>query len=130
MAAGSPFLNSLDLAKHGLEWLWPEVDLAHPLDDGSAGVMVRSIEQTARGLGEDGGAWKRVFGSSSANFDALLEDMLAPIIHVPRHPLRLARFGIPAAAPATLLARSWRTPQARALFGGVAAHAFARSAGR
>ncbi|MGA8219191.1 MAG: NAD(P)/FAD-dependent oxidoreductase [Solirubrobacterales bacterium] len=125
MAAGSPFLNSLDLAKQGLEWLWPEVDLAHPLDDGSAGVMVRSIDQTARGLGEDGGAWKRVFGSSSANYGALLEDMLAPIVHVPRHPLRLARFGIPAAAPATLLARSWRTPQARALFGGVAAHSFA-----
>jgi len=124
MAAASPFLNSLDLGKHGLEWLWPEVDLAHPLDDGSAGVMVRSIEQTARGLGEDGGAWKRVFGASSANFDDVLEDMLAPIVHVPKHPLRLVRFGLPAAAPATLLARSWKTPQARALFGGVAAHAF------
>jgi phytoene dehydrogenase-like protein len=124
MAAGSPFLNSLDLGKHGLEWLWPEVDLAHPLDDGSAGVMVRSIEETARGLGEDGGAWLRIFGSSSAHFDALLEDVLEPILHLPKHPLRLARFGIPAAAPATLLARSWRTPQARALFGGVAAHAF------
>jgi len=124
MAAGSPFLNSLDLQRHGLEWLWPEVDLAHPLDDGSAGVMVRSIERTARGLGEDGNAWLRAFGSSSAHFDALLEDMLAPILHLPRHPLRLARFGIPAAMPATLLARSWKTPQARALFGGVAAHAF------
>jgi phytoene dehydrogenase-like protein len=124
MAAGSPFLNSLDLESHGLEWLWPEIDLAHPLDDGTAGVMVRSIEETARGLGEDGAAWKRVFGSASANYGALLEDMLAPIIHVPRHPLRLARFGIAAAAPATLLARSWKTPQARALFGGVAAHAF------
>ena len=124
MAAASPFLKSLDLHEHGLEWLWPEIDLAHPLDDGSAGVMVRSIERTARGLGEDGGAWKRVFGAPSANFDDLLEDMLAPIIHVPKHPLRLARFGLPAAAPATLLARSWKTPQARALFGGVAAHAF------
>ena len=124
MAAGSPFLRSLDLERHGLEWLFPEVDLAHPLDDGSAGVMVRSIERTARGLGEDGHAWKRVFGSSSAHFEALLDDVLAPILHLPRHPLRLARFGIPAAAPATLLARSWRTAQARALFGGVAAHAF------
>jgi phytoene dehydrogenase-like protein len=125
MAAGSPFLNSLDLARHGLEWLHPEIDLAHPLDDGSAGVMVRSIDETARALGEDGAAWKRVFGSSSANYGALLEDMLAPILHVPRHPLRLARFGIPAAAPATILARAWKTPQAKALFGGVAAHAFA-----
>jgi phytoene dehydrogenase-like protein len=124
MAAGSPFLRSLDLGRHGLEWLFPEVDLAHPLDDGTTGVMVRSIERTAAGLGEDGAAWKRVFGSPSAHFEALLGDMLAPILHMPRHPLRLARFGIAAAAPATLLARRWRTPQARALFGGVAAHAF------
>ena len=100
MAAGSPFLNSLDLGKHGLEWLFAEIDLGHPLDDGSAGVMVRSIDETARGLGEDGAAWRRVFGSASAHFEELLDDILAPIIHVPRHPLRLARFGIPAAAPA------------------------------
>jgi phytoene dehydrogenase-like protein len=123
MAAGSPFLNSLDLARHGLEWRWPEIDLAHPLDDGSAGVMVRSIEKTANGLGEDGGAWRRVF-RPSAHFEELLDDILQPIIHLPHHPLRLTRFGLPAAAPATLLARSWKTPQARALFGGVAAHAF------
>jgi phytoene dehydrogenase-like protein len=124
MAAGSPFLRSIDLRKHGLEWLWPEVDLAHPLDDGTAGVMVRSIEETARGMGEDGAAWKRVFGSSSAHYGALLDDLLAPILHVPRHPIRLARFGIPAAAPTTVLAKVWKTPQARALFGGVAAHSF------
>jgi phytoene dehydrogenase-like protein len=125
MAAASPFLKSLGLERHGLEWLWPEVGLAHPLDDGSAGVMVRDVDETARGLGEDGAAWKRVFGSSAAHFGALLDDMLAPIIHLPRHPVRLARFGIPAAAPATVLARAWRTPRARALFGGVAAHSFA-----
>jgi phytoene dehydrogenase-like protein len=124
MAVGSPFLRSLDLEEHGLEWLWPEIDLAHPLDDGSAGVMVRSIDETAEGLGEDSAAWRRVFGSPSAHFEDLLEDILEPIVHLPRHPLRLVRFGLPAAAPATLLARAWKTPQAKALFGGVAAHAF------
>ena len=50
--------------------------------------------------------------------------MLRPVLHIPRHPLRLARFGIVAALPATTVARAWRTPQARALFGGIAAHAF------
>ncbi|HSD23304.1 MAG TPA: NAD(P)/FAD-dependent oxidoreductase [Solirubrobacterales bacterium] len=124
MAVGSPFLRSLGLERHGLEWLWPEVDLAHPLDDGSAGVMVRSIEETARGLGEDGPAWRRVFGSASTHFEDLLEDIMKPVLHQPRHPVRLARFGLAAATPATLLARSWRSPRARALFGGVAAHAF------
>lgn len=126
MAVASPFLRSLGLERHGLEWRWPEVDLAHPLDDGSAGVMVRSIGDTVAGLGEDGPAWKRLFGAPSANFDALNEDLLRPILHVPRHPVRLARFGLPAGAPATLLARRWETPQARALFGGVAAHSFSR----
>jgi phytoene dehydrogenase-like protein len=124
MAADSPFLRSLDLERHGLEWLLPEVSLAHPLDDGSAGVMYRSIEETARALGEDGRAWKRVFGSSAASYGVLIEDMMAPIIHFPRHPLRLARFGIPAVSPATVLAKAWKTQQAKALFGGVAAHGY------
>ncbi len=125
MAVGSPFLRSLDLERHGLEWCWPEVDLAHPLDDGSAGVMVRSVPETVSGLGPDGAAWKRLFGSSSANFDALNEDLFRPVLHVPGHPIRLVRFGLPAATPATVLARSFKAPQSRALFGGVAAHALA-----
>jgi phytoene dehydrogenase-like protein len=124
MAAGSPFLRSLELDRHGLEWCWPEVDCAHPLDDGTAGVLLRSLDDTARGLGKDGAAWKRVFGVSKG-FDRLTDDLFRPLLHVPRHPLRLARFGIPAATPATVLARTWKTTQARALFGGVAAHALA-----
>jgi phytoene dehydrogenase-like protein len=124
MAAGSPFLNSLGLAKHGLEWRWPEIDLAHPLDDGSAGVLRRSLAETAHGLGRDGDAWRRLFGASARDFDALNEDLLRPVMHLPRHPLALARFGLPATMPATVLARIWKGPRARALFGGVAAHAF------
>lgn len=125
MAVGSPFLNSLDLQRHGLEWRQPEVDLAHPLDDGTAGVMLQSVAGTERALGPDGPAWRRVFGRPSASFDSLSRDLFEPVIHVPRNPLRLIRFGIPAATPATVLARAWSTPQARALFGGVAAHAYA-----
>jgi phytoene dehydrogenase-like protein len=126
MAVGSPFLSSLELERHGLEWRWPEVDLAHPLDDGSAAAMLRSIDETARGLGPDGAGWRRAFARASSTFDALTDDLFEPILHVPRHPLRLVDFGLRAAAPATALARAWRTPQARALFGGVAAHAISR----
>jgi phytoene dehydrogenase-like protein len=126
MAAASPFLRSLDLEAHGLEWRWPEVDLAHPLEDGSAAAMVRSLEDTAAGLGPDGRAWRRLFGPLSSRFDALNEELVGPVLHLPRHPILLARLGIPALAPATVLARRWRTPAARALFGGVAAHSFAR----
>jgi phytoene dehydrogenase-like protein len=125
MAVGSPFLRSLPLKEHGFEWRWPEVDLAHPLDDGSAGVMLRSLEATARGLGSDGRAWERLFGPLSKSFDELnRDDLVRPVLHLPKHPLRLARFGLPAAEPATLVARRWKTEQARALFGGVAAHAY------
>lgn len=123
MAVGSPFLNSLGLERHGLEWCQPDVDLAHPLDDGSAGAMYRSMDATVEALAGDGPAWRRVFDGPSRSFDILSEDLFRPVLHVPRHPLRLVRFGIAAAMPATLLARAWRTPQARALFGGVAAHA-------
>jgi phytoene dehydrogenase-like protein len=123
MPVGSPFLESLDLARHGLEWRWPEVDCAHPLDDGTAGVMLRSIEETAAALGDDGAAWRRVFERPASSLDVLTEDIFRPFLHVPRHPLRLVNFGLRASAPAAVLARAWRTPQARALFGGVAAHA-------
>jgi phytoene dehydrogenase-like protein len=124
MGAGSPFLGSLALERYGLEWCWPEVDCAHPLDDGTAGVLLRSLDDTAHGLGEDGAAWKRVFGVSSG-FGALTDDLFRPVVHIPRHPLRLVRFGLPAATPATVLARTWKSARARALFGGVAAHALA-----
>jgi phytoene dehydrogenase-like protein len=126
MAVGSPAFTSLGLGRHGLEWLWPEVDLAHPLDGGGGAAMLRSLEATAAGLGSAGAAWERLFGPSARGFDELAEDFYRPLLHLPRHPLRLARFGIPSAAPATLLARALPTPEARALFGGVSAHAFSR----
>jgi phytoene dehydrogenase-like protein len=124
MAVGAPALNELHLESHGLQWCWPEVDLAHPLDGGRAGVMMRSIAETGAGLGADGRTWQRVFGPPSRGFEELSEDIMRPILHVPQHPLRLLRFGLPAATPATLLARKFKTEEARALWGGCAAHAF------
>ncbi|HWO15873.1 MAG TPA: NAD(P)/FAD-dependent oxidoreductase [Solirubrobacterales bacterium] len=124
MAVASPALVELGLERHGLEWAWPEVDLAHPFDDGSAAALLRSIDATAAGLGPAGAAWRRVFGPSAEHFDDLCEDIMRPLGRVPRHPLRLARFGLPTLTPATTLARAFGTPQARALFGGVAAHSF------
>jgi phytoene dehydrogenase-like protein len=123
-APGSRALAGLGLERHGLEWAWPEIEVSHPFDDGSAAVMHRSIEQTVAGLGSAGAAWKRLFGSSSRHFDALSEDIMRPVAHLPRHPLALARFGPAAAAPVSLLARTLPTPRARALFGGTAAHSF------
>lgn len=126
MAVGSPAMTSLGLERHGLEWAWPEVDVAHPLDGGDGAVMLRSIEETAAGLGAAGPAWKRLFGAPARRYDAIAADFTKPLLRIPGHPLSLARFGAIAALPATALARALGTPQARALFGGVAAHSFAK----
>lgn len=125
LGASSPFLGSLPLAEHGLEWRWPKVDVAHPLDGDRAGVMLRSIDDTAAGLGADGDTWRRSFGPLAEGFAALTEDLLQPLLHVPRHPIELARFGRRAALPARRLARRFSTDEARGLFAGCAAHIIA-----
>lgn len=122
IALASPFFQSLDLGSHGLEWAWPEVDLAHPLDGARAGVQVRSLGETERLLGADGARWRRVFEPYAEGFDDLAADVLRPLVHVPRHPLRLARFGPAGLIPASSFARLWRTDEAKALFAGNAAH--------
>ncbi|MGH9135131.1 MAG: phytoene desaturase family protein, partial [Ilumatobacteraceae bacterium] len=123
IAAASPFLAGLDLASHGLAWRQPAVDCAHPLDDGSAGVLHRSIDRTTEGLGRDGHRWRRVFEPMASRCDDLLADATQPILRVPQHPLLMARFGAAASLPATMLARVWREEETKALWAGVAAHA-------
>src|SRR3954465_6853341 len=56
----SPFWQTLPLAAHGLAWLQPSAMVGHPLDDGSAVIVERSLEQTAAALGPDGGAYQRL----------------------------------------------------------------------
>src|SRR6202012_3658851 len=124
MAVGSQFLSDFPLDRSGLSWRWPELDCVHPLDDGTAGVLHRSVEQTAAGLGRDGSRWELAFGYPAAHFDALSEDIMRPLLRFPHHPLMLARFGAPTVLPASAFARFFRTEQGRALFRGVAAHAF------
>ena len=124
MAVGSQFLAGLGLDRYGLAWRLPEIDCVHPLDDGSAGVLYRSVADTADGLGSDGRRWRALFGWTSQRFDALAEDIMGPLLRIPSHPITLARFGAPTVLPGSMLASWFRTQQARALFGGVAAHAF------
>lgn len=124
MAVESAFVTGQHLERHGLHWRTAEIDLVHPLDDGTAGVLRRSVADTAAGLGRDGARWRLLFGRSAQRFGALAEDILQPLVRIPRHPLGMARFGAPTVLPATALARIFRTEAARALFGGVAAHAF------
>ena len=124
MAVGSSFLNELGLDRYGLRWAWPEIDCVHPLAGGTAGVLHRSVTETAAGLGADGRTWRRLFESPSAAYGTFGDDIMGPLLRLPRHPIRLGRFGVPALAPASLLAKAFRTEEARGLWGGVAAHAF------
>ncbi|MGV9340052.1 phytoene desaturase family protein [Streptomyces sp. NPDC003688] len=124
MAVTSPALRALDLERHGLRWLLPEIDCVHPLDDGDAGVLLRSVEDTARLLGADGDRYRALLGPSVRNWDALAQDVMGPLLRVPSHPLLLARFGLPTTLPAAALARLFTTERARALWAGVAAHAY------
>jgi phytoene dehydrogenase-like protein len=125
-AVGSPFWREIDLQRYGLTLKWPEIDCAHPLDDGTAGVLYQSIDRTVAGMGPDATRWRCAVGDVAASFDDLAHDVLRPVINIPRHPIRLAAFGPRAVLPATVMARWFRTEQVRALFGGQAAHAYTR----
>ncbi len=123
LAAASSFLRALPLARYGLRWVEPPLPLAHPLDDGSAVVLDRSVEVTAGGLGRDAGAYRRLMAPLVARWSAVTEDLLGPPPLPPHHPIALAWFGIEAILPAALLARLWfRGERAAALFAGMAAH--------
>jgi phytoene dehydrogenase-like protein len=125
LAADSPFFKTLPLARFGLEWIQPEIPLAHPLDDGSAACLHRDVDVTAEQLREDSRAYRRLMKPLTRNWEGLAAEFLQPMLHLPRHPLTLARFGIPAICPATLLARLFfKHEPARALFAGIAAHSF------
>ena len=122
LGVASPFLRTLPLGRHGVEWVEPPAALAHPFDDGSVVLLERSPSATIATLGEDERRWQRLFGPLVRDADSLLDDVLAPL-HVPQHPLLLARFGARAPLPATAAARlSFRGTRARALFAGLAAH--------
>ncbi|CAM3566227.1 phytoene desaturase family protein [Nocardioides zeicaulis] len=124
LAVGSELARTFDLAAHGLRWAWPEVQYAHPLDDGGGAAAVRSVRGTAAALGPDARAWERLFGHLTRRFEAVTDDLLRPVLHVPRHPVGLVGFGARAGLPATVLARRFAAEPARALWAGVAAHAF------
>ena len=122
-AAGSPVFTRWPLGDHGLTWLEPDLPLAHPLDDGTAAVLARSVDETAESLGRGGRSYRAFVGPFVGRWPALVGDALRPILSgVPRHPLLLARFGARALLPVAVTNRGLGSVPARALVSGIAGH--------
>jgi phytoene dehydrogenase-like protein len=123
LAVASPFFRSLPLERHGLKWIQPELPLAHPLDDGKCALLHRSLVAQTQEFEDKN--WQRAIGPFVADWENLLAEILQPILHVPKHPLLMARFGRLALPSASSLAlHRFKSEDARSLFAGLAAHSF------
>jgi phytoene dehydrogenase-like protein len=118
----SPYFRSLPLERHGLRWLQSSISAAHPLDGQPAVLLRQSVAETARELGDDARRYEQLFRPFLGDPHGLLEDLLGPL-RIPKHPLLMARFGLPGLFPAaTLLRYGFRGERARAMLAGCAAH--------
>jgi phytoene dehydrogenase-like protein len=126
MSVVSPFIRGLPLAEHGLEWAYSPAAIAHPLDDGTAATLELDLDATASRLGDDEKAYRALMKPFAARAGKVFDDILRPIAALPppRHPITLARFGLIGLQSALRLAKRFKTPHARALLGGSAAHSF------
>ncbi|MDR6175887.1 phytoene dehydrogenase-like protein [Nocardioides zeae] len=128
LAVDNAFTGGHDLAGHGLAWARAPIEMAHPLADGTGAVVERDLATTLAGIAalspRDARTWQRLFGPAAAHWDAVRAEIAQPVVHLPRHPLTLASFGVRATAPAALVARAFEDPRVAALWLGIAAHGF------
>jgi phytoene dehydrogenase-like protein len=122
LAASSPFFTTLPLADYGLEYIYPGIAAAHPFDSGKAATLRKSVEETARLLGADEQAYLNLMQPVVRDWPLIAPDVLGPL-HYPKHPLAMARFGMPALSSASYLAHRFKTDEAKGLLAGMAAHA-------
>jgi phytoene dehydrogenase-like protein len=125
LGLASPFLRTLPLERYGITWLHPEIPLAHPLDDGTAATLSRSLAATAASLGPDARAYQRLMQPLAENWQTILDAFLGPLRPqaLVAHPWKLARFGLPALRSASGLARGhFKGPAAQALLAGMCGH--------
>ncbi|WP_189902781.1 phytoene desaturase family protein [Streptomyces cellulosae] len=131
LAVSSPAFRGLPLERYGLEWLHPELPMAHPFTDGTAAVLSRSVGETAASFGpRDAGAYRRLVTPFLHRWDTLVRDFMSlPLTALPRDPVTLARFGLVGLPPSTWLARRFHDERARTLFAGLVAHVMAPLSG-
>jgi phytoene dehydrogenase-like protein len=124
LGVASPFLAGIPLAEHGLQWLQPEIALAHPLDGRPAAALHRDVAETAAQFGTHARRYRRLLGPLVDRWESIVESVLQPVVSLPSHPVALGCFGFRALPPATLIARYLGDESAGGLFAGCAAHAF------
>ena len=71
LGVASPFFAAQPLAEHGLTWKHPDAPAAHPMPDGTAVVLERSLEATAASLGPDATAWRRLASPLVEHWEAI-----------------------------------------------------------
>jgi phytoene dehydrogenase-like protein len=121
LAVSSPFFQTLPLAEHGLEFIYPDIAAAHPFGDGSAAILKHSIEETASQLGIDERAYVNLIRPVVNDWRLIAADVLGPL-DIPKHPIAMAEFGLKALRSASSIAKSFKTEKAKGLFAGMAAH--------
>jgi phytoene dehydrogenase-like protein len=123
MALASPFFRSLPLKDFGLEWIFSPAEVAHPLETGEAGLIMRSIDLTSERLGKDGDSYRSLYRPLVNHWKGIIQDLLGPLPMPPRHPFSMARFGLEAIKPASkLTTQRFKTEKAQALVAGIAGH--------
>src|SRR5690606_766231 len=126
LALASPFFRALPLERYGLEWIQPPIPLAHPFDDAPPALLERDIDETAATLGPDGDAYRRLFEPLVRDWKPIVQEVLGPVLHLPRSPGALARFGVRAIRSTRgLVEATFRDDRAKALLAGISAHSLA-----
>lgn len=125
---GSPAFGALPLAAHGLEWLQPELPMAHPFPDGTAAVLAPTVGETAASLGaRDAGTYRRLLEPYTGHWDTMAADFFRPPwAGLPRDPYRFLRFGLTGTPPVGVLAHRFHDAKGRALLAGLAGHAICK----
>jgi len=121
LAVSSPFFQTLPLADHGLEFIYPDIAAAHPFDNGDAAILKNSIEETASQFGIDQQTYIDLIQPVVNDWPSIASDALGPL-HIPKHPIAMARFGLKALRSASSVADNFKTEKAKGLFAGMAAH--------
>ncbi len=127
LGRSSPLFRELELERHGLTWIDPPIQIAHPLEDGRAALVHRDVGRTVATFEDaaDARRYRRWMEPLARDWDLVVRHLLGPLpLGAIRHPVALGRFGLPSVLPMSAVAGRFSSPVARALLAGCAAHSF------